>query len=151
LGPFAQGVIKVLSFHANRPGGGMNWQVYWTLRSLHQTTDMLRPILDALSFFSMPMLIIAMLLTYWYVCQTKMFINHMIIVTLLVFFLGSKLINEQYAMLILPFAWLDAYRVGGAWRWFYRLYWIVPLAFTIFHVPIDRFLWLFYHVIFEDK
>lgn len=151
LGPFAQGVMKVLSFHANRPGGGMSWQVYWTLGSLHQTTDMLRPILDALSVFGIPMLIIAMLLAYWYIWQTEISLNRMIIVTLLGFFLGSKLINEQYALLILPFAWLDAYRVGGAWRWFYRLFWIVPLAFTIVHVPIGSFLWLFYHAIFEDK
>ena len=151
LGPFASGVIAVLTFHDNRPGGGMNWQSYWMAGALHQTTDILRPTLDALSAFSTPMLIIAMLLTYWYIWQREMSLNHMLIVTVLGFFIGSKLINEQYVLLIFPFVWLEAYRVGGAWRWFYRLFWIIPLGFAIFRVPIDRFFWLFYHAIFKDK
>lgn len=41
--------------------------------------------------------------------------------------------------------------MGGAWRWFYRLFWIVPLAYAIMRVPIDRFLWLFYHTIFGSS
>ncbi len=46
---------------------------------------------------------------------------------------------------------LEARRMGGAWRWFYRLFWIVPLAYAIMRVPIDRFLWLLYHTVLGSR
>ncbi|MBO0794725.1 MAG: hypothetical protein J2P36_27755, partial [Ktedonobacteraceae bacterium] len=150
LGPFAGGVIEVLGFHDTRPGGGMNWQYIWSATAVFKTIGW-RLNLDALAAFGTPMLIIAMLLAYWYIWQKEMSLNRMIIVTLLGFFLGSKLINEQYALLIVPFAWLEAYRVQGAWRWFYRLFWMIPLAFAIFHVPIDHFFFFLYRMVFKDR
>ena len=71
----------------------------------------------------------------------------MILVTLLAFLIGSKLVNEQYALVVFPFAFLEARRVGGAWRWLARLLWVVPLLFAIVRVQIDRFLWLLYRSI----
>ncbi len=150
LGPYLQGVLTVLGFHGTRPGGGMNWQFLWTAGDLFPFSDYLRPVLDTLSVFGTPTLAITMLLAYWYIWWAEMTLNRMIIVTLLGFFIGSKLINEQYALLIIPFAWLEAYRLQGAWRWIYRLFWMIPLAFAIVHVPIDRFFWLFYHMIWKD-
>ena len=73
-----------------------------------------------------------------------MTLSRMILVTLLAFLLGSKLVNEQYALVVFPFAFLEAWRVGGDWRWLARLFWIVPLLFAIVRVQIDRFLWLLY-------
>jgi hypothetical protein len=77
--------------------------------------------------------------------------NRMIIVTLLAFLIGSKLVNEQYALILFPFAFIEARRVGGAWQWFFRLFWIVPLAFAVMNVPIDHFLWLLYHMVFKER
>jgi hypothetical protein len=73
-----------------------------------------------------------------------MSLNRMMLVTLLAFLLGSKVINEQYALVVFPFAFLEAWRVGGGWRWLARLLWIVPLAFAIMRTQIDRFFWLLY-------
>src|SRR5258708_22827945 len=106
----------------------------------------------AIAAFGTPMLAILMLLGYWYAyTKTEMRLNRMILVTFLAFFIGSKLVNEQYALLVLPFAMLEARQVGGAWRWFARLLWIVPLAYAVVRVPIDRFLWLFYHTVFGAR
>lgn len=151
LGPFAQGVLTVLNFHGTRPGGGMNWQYIWEAGQLFTNTDYLQPVQYALAAFGTPTLAIAMLLTYWYIWKADMTLNRMIIVTLLGFFIGSKLINEQYALMIIPFAWLEAYHLQRGWRWIYRLLWMIPLAYAIVHVPIDRFFWLFYHMIWQDR
>ncbi|HEV2404117.1 MAG TPA: hypothetical protein VGR88_01620, partial [Ktedonobacterales bacterium] len=96
-------------------------------------------------------LAIVLLLAYWHCYTSDMRLNRMVIVTLAGFLVGSKLVNEQYALVILPFVWLEARQVGGAWRWFYRLFWIIPLIFAIMRVPIDRFLWLLYHMVFGAR
>ena len=58
-----------------------------------------------------------LLLAYWHAFTSeRMGLNWIIPVTLLAFFVGSKLVNEQYALVIFPFAFLEAYRVRGAWR-----------------------------------
>src|SRR5258708_33400657 len=106
----------------------------------------------AIAAFGTPMLEILMLLGYWYAyTKTEMRLNRMILVTFLAFFIGSKLVNEQYALLVLPFAMLEARQGGGAWRWFARLLWIVPLAYAVVRVPIDRFLRLFYPPVFGGR
>ena len=151
LGPYLKGLLYVVSFHSGRVGGGMNWEMYWRLWSFFPRGTDLDPTSLAIGAFGTPMLVIALLLAYWYVFMSDMRLNRMIIVTLLAFFVGSKLVNEQYALVVLPFAFLEARQVGGAWRWLYRLLWIVPLAFAIMRVPIDRFLWLFYHVVFGTR
>lgn len=151
LGPFLPGMLTVLTFHTTRRGGGMNWQYIWEASRLFTNPDSLRPIQGALSIFGTPTLVIAMLLAYWYIWKVEMTLNRMVIVTISGFFIGSKLINEQYALLIIPFVWLEAYRLQGGWRWIYRLFWMIPLAFTVEHVPIDRFFWLFYHMIWGNR
>ena len=146
LGPYAQGLLYVVGFHSGRVGGGMNWQMFWRLGQLFPNGQSLDPMSLAIGAFGTPTLVIAMLLAYWY-CFIKadMRLNRMILVTLLAFLVGSKLVNEQYALMVFPFAYLEMRQVGGGWRWLYRLLWIVPLAFAIVRVPLDRFLWLFFH------
>ena len=152
LGPFLQGLLYVTSFHSGRVGGGMNWQMFWRLWRFFPRGTNLDPTSMAISAFGTPTLVIVLLLAYWYAFKsTEMRFNRMIIVALLAFFAGSKLVNEQYALVIFPFMFLEARRMGGAWRWFYRLFWIVPLAYAIMRVPIDRFLWLFYHTVFGSR
>ena len=152
LGPFAQGVLYVLGFHSNRVGGGMNWQMFWRLGLFFPPGARLNPMSLAIGAFGTPTLIVALLLAYWYgFTSESMRLNRMILVTLLAFMIGSKLVNEQYALVIFPFAFLEARQVGGAWRWFYRLLWIVPLAFAIVRVPLDRFLWLLYHTLLGSR
>jgi hypothetical protein len=146
LGPYLKGLLYVLNFHAERQGGGMTWEVIFQYaqiwpKSWHVPATMGLAVAD----FGTPILAIVLLLTYWYVFTREMSLNRMVLITLLGFFIGSKLVNEQYALMLLPFAFIEAWQVGGAWRWFYRLFWMIPLAFAIMRVPIDHFLWLFYH------
>ena len=151
LGPFLQGLLNVLSFHSSRVGGGMNWQAALSSGGTFFPHLAIEPLLTAIGFFGTPTLLIVLLIAYWYIFIGDMSFNHMIVVTLLAFFVGSKLINEQYALILFPFAFLEAYRTQGAWRWFYRLFWMLPLAFTIFRAPIDRFFWLLYRTVFGDR
>lgn len=152
LGPFVQGVAYVTSFHGSRVGGGMTWEMYWRLWRFFPPGTNLDPMSLAIGAFGTPTLAIVLLLAYWYTfIAQRMTLNRMIIVTLLAFFVGSKLVNEQYALVIFPFLFIEARRLGGVWRWFFRLFWIVPLAFAIVRVPIDRFVWLFYHMLFGAR
>jgi hypothetical protein len=145
LGPFLNGLLYVVNFHSNRVPGGMDWQMLFRLSTFFPAGVDLDPLSLALGAFGTPTLVILLLLGYWY-CFTarRMTLNRMILVSLLAFLLGSKLVNEQYALVVFPFAFLEARRVGGAWRWLARLLWMVPLAFAIFRVQIDRFFWLLY-------
>ncbi len=148
LGPYADGVLYVLQFHASRTGGGMNWEMIWQYPQAWKRFTFIPPTIGmAFAEYGTLTLAIALLLAYWYVFTREMSFNRMIIVTLLAFYLGSKLVNEQYALMIFPFALVEAYRLGGAWRHFQRLLWVIPLAFTVMHVPIDHFVWLFYHTV----
>ncbi len=153
LGPFWQGMLSTLSFHSARVGGGMTWEIIWQYqqiwpKSWHMPTTMAQ----AVAAFGTPTLAIVLLLAYRYVFLKEMSLNRMVIVTLLAFFIGSKLVNEQYALMLLPFVLIEAYQVGGAaWRWLYRLFWLIPLAFAAMRVPIDHFLWLFYGTVFGSR
>jgi hypothetical protein len=145
LGPFLNGLLYVVNFHSNRVPGGMDWQMFFRLSTFFPAGVDLDPLSLAIGRFGTPTLIIFLLLGYWYCfISRRMTLNRMILISLLAFLLGSKLVNEQYALVVLPFAFLEAWRVGGAWRWLARLLWIVPLAFAIFRVQIDRFFWLLY-------
>ncbi len=150
LGPFASGVLEVILFHGSRQGGGMTWENIWNSGPLFPPGTDLWALLTTIGAFGTITLIIVFMLVVWYMWKTEMSLNRMIIVSLLAFFIGSKLVNEQYALMIFPFAWLEAHEVKGAWRWFYRLLWIVPLTFTVFHVPIDHFFLLLYHLVFRN-
>jgi glycosyltransferase involved in cell wall biosynthesis len=152
LGPFLQGLLYVVGFHGNRVGGGMNWEMFWRLGLFFPPNTHLDPMSLAIGAFGTPTLLIVLLIAYWYMFTAReMRFNRMILVTLLAFFIGSKLVNEQYALIALPFAFLEARQVGGAWRWLARLLWIVPLAFAVVRVPLDRFLWLFYHTFMGSR
>ncbi len=148
LGPFLNGLLYVINFHGNRVGGGMTWEMFFRLSTFFPADTNLDPVSLAIGAFGTPTLVIVLLLAYWY-CFTsrEMGLNRMILVTLLAFLIGSKLVNEQYALVVFPFAFLEARRVGGAWRWLARLLWVVPLLFAIVRVQIDRFLWLTYRSI----
>jgi hypothetical protein len=148
LGPFWSGLLYVVNFHGNRVPGGMTWIMFWRLSTFFPARTNLDPLSLAIGAFGTPALVIALLLAYLYAFQSsRMGLNRMILVSLLAFLIGSKLVNEQYALVVFPFAFLEARRVGGAWRWLARLLWIVPLLFAIVRVEIDRFLWLLYRSI----
>lgn len=149
--PFARGTLYILGFQGARYGGGMNFQVYWTLWRLHPAWVNTMPVLFAAGAFGTPALILALLLAYWYVAVTDMPLSRMVVVTLLAYLIGTKLVNEQYALALFPFTLIEARRLGGAWRWLHRGFWLVALTFAIMHVPVDHFLWPLYHTVFGAR
>lgn len=153
LGPFLRGTLDVLAFHGARIGGGMNWQQIWVVwDSLPVLKNLpLHPVQLAVGSLGTPTLVICLLIAYSIAYTGDLTFNRMIIVTLLAFFLGSKLVNEQYALVIMPFAFIEARRERNAWTWLYRLLWIVPLLFAIMRVPVDRFFWPLYRTAFGDR
>jgi hypothetical protein len=145
LGPFLNGLLYVVNFHSNRIPGGMDWEMFFRLSTFFPKGVNLDPVSMAIGAFGTPTLVILLLLGYWYgFTSRRMTLNRTVLVTLLAFLIGSKLVNEQYALVVFPFAFLEAWRVGGAWRWLARLLWIVPLAFAVVRVEIDRDFWLLY-------
>ncbi len=151
VAPFFSGTVAATAFQGGRTGGGMNWQQVWVLWQFFPTLPSLPTVQAAIGFFGTPTLAIMLLIAYWRVFTGALSLNRMIIMTLLAFFIGSKLVNEQYALLLFPFMFIEAELLGGVWRWFYRLFWVVPLLFAIMRVPIDRFLWPLYHTLFPGS
>lgn len=151
VAPFAQGTLYILGFQGARYGGGMNFQVYWTLWRLHPDWVNTTPMLFAAGAFGAPTLAIALLLAYWYITVTEMPLSRMVVITLLAYLIGTKLVNEQYVLALFPFTLIEARRLGGAWHWLHRAFWLVALVFAIMHVPIDHFLWPLYHTVFGPR
>jgi hypothetical protein len=149
-GPFLQGMLYAVGFQGARYGGGMNPIVYLTLWRLHPQWNAV-PALYAVSAFGTPALALALLLAYWYTYVTEMPLSRMVLVTLLAYLVGTKLVNEQYALSIFPFTLIEARRLGGVWRWLHRGFWLTALVFAIMHVPIDHFLWPLYHTLFGAR
>lgn len=151
VGPYFSGLLYVLNFHDVRPGGGMNWQMMFQYPILWPSGVNLNALALAAAALGTPTLVIALLLAYWYIFTTDMSFNRMLLITLLAFLIGSKLVNEQYALAVFPFAFIEARQRGGAWKWLFRLLWIIPLAFAIMHVPIDHFIVLLYHTVYGSR
>lgn len=149
-GPFLQGMLYVVGFQGARYGGGMNPIVYLTLWRLHPDWNAV-PALYAVSAFGTPALALTLLLAYWYTYLTEIPLSRMVLVTLLAYLVGTKLVNEQYALAIFPFTLIEARRLGGVWRWLHRGLWLTALVFAIMHVPIDHFLWPLYHTVFGAR
>lgn len=148
VAPFLSGVLSTFAFQTSRIGGGMNLEQVWVVWQFFPSLPSLPVVQQAIGSFGTPMLLIALLIAYWRVFTGTLSLNRMIIVTLVAFFLGSKIVNEQYALVVFPFLFIEARRQGGVWRWFFHLFWIVPLLFAVMRVPIDRFLWPLYHTLF---
>jgi hypothetical protein len=98
-----------------------------------------------------------MLLVYRYVFLHEMPLNRMILITLLVYFLTSKVVNEQYLLAVVPFSLIELHGVSGrrpawhGWRPFHALLWVAPLVFAAFNVPLDRFLLPLYATLFGPR
>ncbi len=149
--PFWRGVLYVLQFQAQRNGGGMNWQVFFLLSPVLDPRANLDPLLQTFSSFGMPVLAIGLLLGYWYCTVAKLSLNRMVLLVLVIYLAATKLVNEQYVLVLFPFTLLEATQQGGIWKWLHRAFWGTALAFAIFRLPIDRLLWPLYHTVLGAK
>ncbi|GAC1459359.1 MAG: hypothetical protein PVSMB4_18690 [Ktedonobacterales bacterium] len=151
LGPFWQGLLYVLRFQGQRIGGGMNWEVFWSLTPVLQPGANTDPMALTVASFGTPALAIGLLLVYWFCAATRMSLNRMVLLTLVMYLLATKLVNEQYVLALFPFTWIEARQLRGGWTLVHRAFWGTALVFAVFRVPIDRFFWLLYHTILGAK
>ncbi len=154
VGPYLQGLLYVLGFQGERTGGGMHWEMIFVVSQVLPVTVDWHAVNLTVGAFSLAVLAIAMLLTYRYVFVHSMSLNRMVLITLLVYLLATKLVNEQYVLVALPFSFIELHAWRGrrpAWRYYNALLWIAPLTFAIMNVPIDRFLLPFYHTVFGAR
>jgi len=142
IAPWWEGVGNILQFHALRRGGGLTLhQIVYLYETL--TTEpvlwlqaVLSPGVGAIT------LIVGLSLSYLWVLHHQPPLLNAFIVVIAVFFLGSKLVNEQFTMWLIPFLILGA--VVSEARERRRFYWLVtsvPLIFAAVNVPVTGFLY----------
>ncbi|GAH45459.1 unnamed protein product, partial [marine sediment metagenome] len=88
-------------------------------------------------------LTIGLLLSYYYLARRTFSLNIMILFILTAFLLFSKIVNEQYLFMLIPFLLLElSSRYSEKKELIYKLMWSLPLAFAIINVPIYNMLTL---------
>jgi hypothetical protein len=138
--PWKDGVLYALGFHGGRVGGGMSWQGVWSaipwLDQLRDTTDIrfsLSPQIGTLTLSGA--IIIAVFLLWW----RQLGLLESTLVLLLAYLIGSKLVNEVYALPALAVAALIACRRGMKSWALVAFLWVIPLLFAMVNVPIWGF------------
>jgi hypothetical protein len=138
--PFLPGIASVMSFHAGRPGGGLTWMS--AIRAIPAFRDglLLEPgaVTSALGTVT---LVVAMAWSTIWVLLRKATLEQAVIVMFVAFLLGSKVVNEQYVVPLVPLLLLampaePTLRHERA----FTLAWTVPLVFGIVNVPFFMFL-----------
>jgi hypothetical protein len=151
VGPFADGIRYVLGFQSARNGGGMNWEPLVSQLSILNAPAGSYATAAAIGAFGTPALVIALLIVYGYCFIAEMPLSRMVLLTLVTYFVATKLVNEQYVLAALPFTLIEAHRLRGVWNWIHHAFWITALTSAIFSVPIDRFLWPLYYTVFGSR
>lgn len=140
--PFLEGLLFTLRFHAERHGGGMTW--HYALHALARWQPEIdwSPVFLSLSAqLGATTLALGLIGTYTLLAARARPLPTMWLITLLGFFASSKLVNEPYALALVPLALVVAARaaVGTPWT-LYHLLWGVPFAFAALNVPLPAFL-----------
>jgi hypothetical protein len=147
IGPFLKGLLYVLQFQGQRMGGGMNWEAFFLVSPVLDPSANLDPLANTLSALSVPVLVVGLILGYWYCIEADISLHRMVLLTLAIYLVATKLVNEQYVLVLVPFTLMESYTAKGMWTWIHRAFWATALAFAVFRVPIDRFLWPLYHTV----
>jgi hypothetical protein len=139
--PFWNGVMESLRFHSERTGGGL---------TLHQLIYLHDTLVDAPSLWlqvglspavGSVTLAAALILSYWWIWRARPHLLPAFIVVLSAFLLGSKLVNEQFAVWLVPFLLLViAADDSKRHRWSYTALTLLPLVFMTLRVPLTDFL-----------
>jgi hypothetical protein len=140
--PFLDGLLFTLRFHAERHGGGMTWHyAFHALARWLPEIDWSPVFLSLSAQLGATTLALGLISTYALLALRAGSLPTMWLITLLGFFASSKLVNEPYALALLPLALVVAVRaaISTSWR-LYHLLWGVPFAFAALNVPLPAFL-----------
>lgn len=137
MAPFVPDLLPTLSYHGSRSGGGMTLHsliyLYSTLSdgSVLWLQTLLSPRIGSLT------LVGGMAITYVLIHRWQLTLYSSVVVALAGFFLSTKLVNEQYAMWIIPaMLLLIADHPTPMRRLLYKATYAIPIAFAIINVPM---------------
>lgn len=139
--PFLPEVAQAFAFNSARGGGGLTLHqlpLSWLKlqdQSLIAFQTAYSPLLGAI------VLLAGLGTTYVLLDRWRPPLRRALVVTLLAFLLFTKVVNEQYALWVLPFlvlALAEA-RATRAQRAAFHLLWAVPFAYLLVHVPVTSF------------
>jgi hypothetical protein len=69
----------------------------------------------AVSSFSVALLVVGMLIAYWYVWFHEVALHRMVLIALFAYMLFTKVVNEQYALGLVPLSLLEINMVREHW------------------------------------
>ena len=140
--PYLEGLLFAVRFHAERYGGGMTWHyAFHTLARWRPEIDWSPVFLSLSAQLGAITLALGLLATYALLAARARPLPTMWLIALLGFFASSKLVNEAYALALLPLTLVVAARAEGDTPWtFSRLLWGVPFLFATLNVPLVAFL-----------
>ncbi|MEI7553658.1 hypothetical protein [Candidatus Chlorohelix sp.] len=135
--PYLRGTLFTLEFHGGRIGSGLSWQSIFNLVLAWAPQSMSISYATALSAsIGSLFLLIGMLVVYAYTYRMNLTLNSTIVVTLLGYLAFTKIVNEVYALAVIPFILLELKTHTSAKKErFYKLFWSIPLGWAIINVP----------------
>lgn len=148
--PFWEGFRLVLDFHSRRAGVGLSLHTSLYLMAQFAKSgawiyyQIFSPAIGAFT------LTIGLLLSYYYLARRNLPLNIMILFIFTAYLLFSKIVNEQYLFMLIPFLLLEiSCRYSEKKRLIYKLMWSLPFAFGIINTPIYMFGLSFYLSVFK--
>jgi hypothetical protein len=135
--PYLKGTLFTLEFHGARIGGGLSWQSIFNLVLAWLPQSMSVSYATALSAaIGSLFLLVGMMVVYAYTYRMNLTLNSTIVVTLLGYLAFTKIVNEVYALAVIPFILLDLKIHNSAKKErFYKLFWSIPLGWAIINIP----------------
>ena len=139
--PFWEGVRFAVQFHALRPGGNLTPHILLYVLAQLRGGDvgwyyyLLSPYIGAIT------LPLALGAAYLVQVERPLPLPTAASLTVVAFFLGSKLVNEPYVCLLLPLLlWEEAERPSEAKVFVFKAGYALPLAYAILNVPLLLFM-----------
>lgn len=144
--PFWQGFSFILNFQAQRMGGGispylfLNDITYYLSGKQIYEGDLIPMQQFILPNLSTLMMGLGILFSYYLMIKKNLSLRVASIIVLLFYLATSRLINEQYFVILIPLLIWEIQENPEKWKkFFYQLFWAVPFAFALVNVPVLNF------------
>jgi hypothetical protein len=141
VAPFLDGTLFVLGFQTSRAGDGLSWHAMFSaIRDLSDNPGIQAISTFASVFLGQLVLPIGMMLVYVYTYRRQLTLNSTVLVTMLGYIACTKIVNEVYALPLLPLILLELQRHPSKIKErYYKLCWSIPLGWAVVGVPFFIF------------
>lgn len=144
--PFWEGMKFVLGFHSQRMGGNISPYLifndinYYLSNKKISEIDLIPIQQFALPALSTMLMGLGILAVYYLYLKKDWSPMRATLIVLLMFFATTRLVNEQYLIILIPMLIWEIFYEPASWkRAFYQLMWAIPLAFALVNVPLLDF------------